>query len=79
MTYQCPILVFKTCDGQHEHDDQEHSAMDESITGHKLHCPDCDQHLTSLLLCLKCGRRYAITHTRGRAVKQIKGSYGICE
>jgi hypothetical protein len=30
-----------------------------ALTGHMWHCPDCDEHLTSLLLCPKCGARYA--------------------
>lgn len=30
---------------------------DHRLTGHGLHCPTCDQHLTSLLMCAKCGTR----------------------
>jgi hypothetical protein len=28
------------------------------LSGHDLHCPDCDKHLTSLFLCPECGQRY---------------------
>ena len=31
------------------------------LSGHKLHCGVCDSHLTSLLLCPKCGKRYGDT------------------
>ena len=34
--------------------------LDESLTGHKYHCPKCDVHLTSLGLCGECGTRYNI-------------------
>lgn len=64
MTYESPMLIFKTCNGQTEHNGQPHAMMDEAITGHKLHCPDRDKHLTSLLLCPDCGTRYAVIRTR---------------
>jgi hypothetical protein len=38
----------------------DESELDESITGHRLHCLNCDFHLTSLLLCPECGIRYEI-------------------
>jgi RNA polymerase subunit RPABC4/transcription elongation factor Spt4 len=34
------------------------TALDESLTGHRLHCPKCGRHLTTLLLCPECGTRY---------------------
>ena len=32
------------------------------LSKHKWHCPDCDVHLTSLLLCPECGIRYDAIH-----------------
>lgn len=49
---------FKTCDGRHERHGQPHSLLDESLAGHRLHCPVCDVHLTSLMLCPNCGTRF---------------------
>jgi len=40
------------CNGRDE------TQLDEQLAGHRYHCPICDVHLTSLLLCPKCGRRY---------------------
>jgi len=34
------------------------SLLDEGLTGHNLKCPQCGEHLTSLLLCPECGDRY---------------------
>ena len=59
--YQCPVLHFKVCDGN------DKTELDESITGHRLHCPKCDVHLTSLLLCPECGARYVVTKNEGAA------------
>lgn len=28
------------------------------LSGHTLHCPQCNEHLTSLFLCPNCGQRY---------------------
>lgn len=28
------------------------------LSGHQLHCPRCNEHLTSLFLCPMCGQRY---------------------
>lgn len=36
------------------------TALDYSLTNHFLHCPKCRSHLTSGLLCGKCGIRYEI-------------------
>jgi hypothetical protein len=49
---------FKYCDGEHERHGQPHSMLDEKLSGHNLHCPACDVHLTSLLLCPECGTRH---------------------
>ena len=64
MTYESPVLVLLTCDSHHERHGQAHHAMDEAITGHRLHCPECDCHLTSLLLCPECGERYMVIRTK---------------
>ena len=45
------------CNG-HEHYGGPHSALDFALTHHNLHCPACDVHLTSLLLCPECGTRH---------------------
>jgi len=39
------------------------TALDERLTGHNYHCPDCNKQLTSLGLCGECGKRYDITNT----------------
>lgn len=47
-----PDDPFMPCNGN------DKTQLDESITGHRLHCRHCDSHLTSLLMCPDCGRRY---------------------
>lgn len=34
--------------------------LDDSLAGHSIHCPKCNAHLTSLLLCPECGDRYVL-------------------
>ena len=43
------------------------------LSRHQHHCGDCDVHLTSLLLCPRCGKRYgdtvySITSRSGRDI-----------
>jgi hypothetical protein len=37
------------------------------IHGHLLQCPECRGQLTSLLLCMKCGRRFELVEQGTRA------------
>lgn len=46
-------ILLRLCRG-------DESELDESLTGHKYHCPKCDVHLTSLGLCPNCGTRFEI-------------------
>lgn len=48
------------CDGRHERNGGQHNALDYSLAGHHLHCPRCDVHITSLLMCPNCGTRYTL-------------------
>ena len=45
-------VYFLPCLGNDE------SMLDETLSGHKYHCPHCNTHLTSLYLCCDCGVRY---------------------
>ncbi len=45
-------VAFIVCNGKDE------TELDESITGHKLHCQKCNHHLTSLYHCPNCNTRY---------------------
>ena len=36
------------------------SQLDDSLAGHSIHCPKCNTHLTSLLLCPECGDWYEL-------------------
>ena len=47
-------ILLRMCPG---HDDY---MLDYSMTSHKYHCPKCNIHLTSLMLCCECGTRYNI-------------------
>ena len=46
--------VLKICNGN------DKTLLDESLSGHKFHCPNCDMHLTSLGLCSHCGTRWEL-------------------
>ena len=67
-------MYLLTCDGKHERGDADHSLLDYGLTQHMLHCPVCDVHLTSLLLCPGCGMRYEIFgHTLGdRSMEEVQ-------
>ena len=67
-------MYLLTCDGKHERGDADHSSLDYGLTQHLLHCPVCDVHLTSLLLCPGCGTRYEIFgHKRGdRSMEEVQ-------
>lgn len=45
-------------DGLWQCNGRDRSQLDEALTGHRYHCPKCNVHLTSGLLCPKCGKRY---------------------
>lgn len=54
--------TFRVCNGKTEHyGERVHSEMDEEITYHKLHCIECDNHLTSLMHCPICNKRFEAT------------------
>lgn len=46
--------VLKICNGN------DKTLLDESLSRHKFHCPNCDMHLTSLGLCPHCGTRWEL-------------------
>jgi len=48
------------CRAEKEGPTNAHGSLDETLTHHRYHCPRCDVHLTSLLLCSGCGTRYRI-------------------
>ncbi len=61
-------MELKLCKGQ------DRTALDETITGHKFHCPFCNVHLTAQLLCSKCGTLFEETdvqETERRGAKRI--------
>lgn len=51
------IKYITICEGN------DNGGLDESITGHCYHCPNCNKHLTSLFLCPACFTRYDIPET----------------
>lgn len=46
------FVDMKLCNGV------DSSELDQALTHHNLHCPDCNVHLTSLFLCPQCGTRF---------------------
>lgn len=44
-------MILKHCNG-------DATQLDAKLAGHEWHCPRCDKHLTSGMLCPECGTRY---------------------
>ena len=61
-------VYFIPCDGN------DTSMLDEELSGHKYHCPSCNEHLTSLYLCAKCGVRLDWVVAFDEAVEQMRAA-----
>lgn len=44
-------MMLKHCEG-------DLTELDAKLSGHRWHCPKCNKHLTSMMLCPECGTRY---------------------
>ena len=55
----------------------EMDMLDYQLTNHNAHCPKCKVHLTSLLLCPKCGIRYEWSMVLGEEVARIAKRDGV--
>lgn len=66
-------VYFLPCPGNDE------SMLDEILTGHQYHCPNCNTHLTSLYFCGDCGVRWDWVVAFDEAVEQgVHPTGGTC-